>query len=202
MNIILEGNINFYEQLNNLDSDDEDENVCLLTNLPLDDNKITLPCNHSFNFFPLYKEVVNQKTGSFVGLEINRLSFNQIKCPYCRQKYDQLLPHIRLSNEMNYINGVNSPERLCMDFKDCAYIFKAGKNKGNNCPKTAFHSSKGCYCNTHQKIIYNKIKKDDSICLCKATLKSGKRKGEVCGIKIKGEGDFCKRHCSSQSSSI
>ena len=40
MNIILEGNINFYEQLNNLDSDDEDENVCLLTNLPLDDNKI------------------------------------------------------------------------------------------------------------------------------------------------------------------
>ena len=197
MNIILQDNINFFEQLKNLDSDDEEENVCLLTNLPLDDNKITLPCNHSFNFFPLYKEVVNQKTGSFVGLEINRLHFNQIKCPYCRQKVDRLLPHIRLSDQMNYINGVNSPEKLCMKFKDCSYIFKAGTNKGTSCVKTAFHSSNGCYCNIHQKIAYNKVKKTESICLCKATLKSGKRKGETCGIKIKDEGEYCKRHSSS-----
>ena len=48
MNIVLEGNINFYDELNNLDTDDEDENeaVCLLTNLPLDKNSIKLPCNH------------------------------------------------------------------------------------------------------------------------------------------------------------
>jgi hypothetical protein len=202
MNIILEGNINFYEQLNNFDSDDEEENVCLLTNLPLDENKITLPCNHSFNFFPLYKEVVNQKTGSFVGLEINRLHFNQIKCPYCRQKVNHLLPHIRLNDQMKYINGVNMPEKICMEFKECSYIFKAGKNKGNYCSKTAFHSPNGCYCNIHQKIASNKKQKTDSICLCKATLKSGKRKGEACGLKIKGEGDYCKRHSSSHSSSI
>lgn len=198
MNIIIEDNINFYEELYkpNLD-DDDDDNFCLISNMVLDENKITLPCNHSFNFIPLYKEVVNQKTGSFVGLEINRLNFNQIKCPYCRQKFNQLLPHVRLNNEISYVSGVNAPERLCMEFKQCNYIFKAGKNKGNKCNKTAFHSSIGCYCDSHQKIISNKKIKDESLCLCKATLKSGKRKGEVCGIKIKDEGEYCKRHSSS-----
>ena len=202
MNIILEDNINFYEQLNKIDSDDEEENVCLLTNLPLDENKITLPCNHSFNFFPLYKEVVNQKTGPSVGLEIDRLRFNQIKCPYCRQKVNHILPHVLLNDEMKYVNGVNTPEKICMSFKNCSYIFKTGKNKGNYCSKTAFHSPNGCFCNIHQKNISNKIKKTESICICKATLKSGKRKGELCGIKIKNEGEYCKRHSSSHSSSI
>lgn len=202
MNIILEDNINFYEQLNKIDSDDEEENVCLLTNLPLDENKITLPCNHSFNFFPLYKEVVNQKTGPSVGLEIDRLRFNQIKCPYCRQKVNHILPHVLLNDEMKYVNGVNTPEKICMSFKNCSYIFKTGKNKGNYCSKTAFHSPNGCFCNIHQKNISNKIKKAESICICKATLKSGKRKGELCGIKIKNEGEYCKRHSSSHGSSI
>ena len=196
MNIILEDNVNFYEELKNLDFDDDD-NVCLLTNLPLDDNMITLPCNHSFNFFPLYNEVVNQKTGHHIGLEINRLTFTQIKCPYCRQKYNKLLPHIRLNEKMLYISGVNSPEKICMDFKDCSYIFKSGKNKGNFCSKTAFHSSNGCYCDTHQKRVSNNKINEASQCVCKVILKSGKRKGEECGIKIKDQSEFCKRHTSN-----
>ena len=70
MNIILQDNINFFEQLKNLESDDEEVNVCLLTNLPLDENKITLPCNHSFNFFPLYKEVQMDLNHQFLFLEL------------------------------------------------------------------------------------------------------------------------------------
>lgn len=197
MNIILQDNINFYEELQKLESDDEDENTCLLTNMILDENKITLPCNHSFNFFPLYKEVINQKTGPMIGYETDRLNFDQIKCPYCRQKFNYLLPHIRLNNEMSYISGVNSPEKICMKFKNCSYIYKAGKNKGNNCNKTAFHSSNGCFCNTHQKVASNKIINIKSTNLCIATLKSGKRKGEACCAKIKGEGEYCKRHSSN-----
>lgn len=63
MNYILNNNIDFYAELNK-DSDDEssDENTCLLTDLPLDKNSIKLPCSHEFNFYPLYKEVFQQKT--------------------------------------------------------------------------------------------------------------------------------------------
>ena len=65
MNIVIDGNIDFYAELNkDTDSDDEcsDENTCLLTKLPLDKNSIKLPCSHEFNFYPLYKEVYQQKT--------------------------------------------------------------------------------------------------------------------------------------------
>ena len=49
MNIVLEDNINFYEELNKLDFDDEEEkSVCLLTDMELDNNHITLPCNHKY----------------------------------------------------------------------------------------------------------------------------------------------------------
>ena len=87
MNIVLEGNINFYDELNKIDTDDEDDNelVCLLTNLPLDQNSIKLSCNHEFNLLPLYREVVKQKTRTASSyLNTDKLAFNQIKCPYCR----------------------------------------------------------------------------------------------------------------------
>jgi len=200
MNIILEGNIDFYKELNNIDSDYEDnDDVCLLTNMPLDNNSITLPCNHKFNFFALYKEVINQKNSNNY-LEVDKLLGYQIKCPYCRQKCNKLLPHVRLNSEMSYIYGVNSPEGLCMDFHKCNYVFKSGKNKGGSCSKTAFHSDIGCYCTLHTTSIKRKMIKSttnvvvEDIITCKAILKSGKRKGEECGIKACKDSQYCKRH--------
>ena len=111
MNIILEGGVNFYDELNKSDSevDDEEEECCLITNYPLDKNSITLQCNHKFNLLPLYKEVCNQKCKAS-HLEIKKLKMNEIKCPYCRQRHNKLLPHVKLNNTMSYIHGVNSPE--------------------------------------------------------------------------------------------
>ena len=192
MNIILEDNINFYEEINKFDDDDDDDNICLLSNTPLDNNKITLPCNHSFNFIPLYKEIFNQKIKK--NFSSRKLSFNEIKCPYCRQISDKLLPHVLLNDKMAYIPGVNSPIKLCMDFKECNYMFKMGKNKGNMCSKIAFHTSNGCYCAFHHKQFINKQKSNESISLCKAILKSGKRKGEECGLRVKGSTQYCARH--------
>ena len=105
MNIVLEGNINFYEELNKLDFDDEEEKeVCLLTDMDLDKNHITLPCNHKFNFYPLYREVINQKTTSKTShLNTDKLKYTEIKCPYCRQKFDKLLPHIKIDDRISFI---------------------------------------------------------------------------------------------------
>lgn len=229
MNIVLEGNINFYDELNKLDSDDDNDNdnepLCLLTNLPLDKNSIKLPCNHEFNFLPLYKEVVQQKTRTISShLNTDKLAYHQIKCPYCRQKIDNLLPHVRLNKEMGFLSGVNAPEKMCMDFHTCTYTFKSGKNKDQCCSKTAYNNVVGCYCSTHHAYALKQEQKKSSKptitmpatilsattsdpktpvsdtgtpTLCKAILTSGKRVGQSCGSKIKCKNDsFCKRHVS------
>jgi len=204
MNIILEGGINFYDELNNIDTDDEDEKSCLLTNMPLDKNSIKLPCSHEFNFLPLYNEV-----------------FNQIKCPYCRQKFDFLLPHIRLNKDMLFCAGVNTPEALCMDYHTCEYMFKNGKRANEYCSKTAYYGVAGCYCPTHQismekkgsskkqtnividlsgdisndKSTVNAVLSNKTNVYCMAVLKTGKRLGQDCGSKTCTEStQFCKRH--------
>ena len=221
MNIILEGGINFYDELNNIDTDDEDEKSCLLTNMPLDKNSIKLPCSHEFNFFPLYNEVFHQKVKSSTShLNTDKLAFNQIKCPYCRQKFDFLLPHIRLNKDMLFCAGVNTPEALSMDFHTCEYMFKNGKHANDYCSKTAYYGVAGCYCPTHQISMEKKgsSKKQTNLVIdlshdtnnvsnvnavlsnktnvyCKAVLKTGIRLGQDCGAKTCIESThFCKRH--------
>jgi len=204
MNIIIEDDINFYEQLNNLDSDDEDVDFCLLTKMPLDKNKITLPCKHSFNFIPLYREVCIQKTHSPSHLDMDKVRMDQIKCPYCRQKFNFLLPHVRINKDVTYIYGVNKPEQLCMPFHKCRYVFNSGKQKNVQCDKTGYYDQSECYCPSHHTIMSKRnssltkskiIKNQTSVCKCKATLKAGKRIGEECGLNILTEGAvYCKRH--------
>jgi len=216
MNIVLEGNINFYDELHKLDTDDDNDNdnepLCLLTNLPLDKNSIKLPCNHEFNFVPLYKEVVQQKTRTISShLNTDKLAYHQIKCPYCRQKTDSLLPHVRLNKEIGFISGVNAPEKMCMDFHTCEHTFKSGKNKNKLCSKTAYNNVVGCYCSTHHAYALKQEQKKSSKPttinakkpikistkkpVCNAVLTTGKRAGQVCGSKIKCKTDsFCKRH--------
>ncbi len=164
MNIILEGGVNFYDELNKSDSDvdDEEEECCLITNYPLDKNSITLQCNHKFNLLPLYKEVCNQKCKAS-HLEIKKLKMNEIKCPYCRQRHNKLLPHVKLNNTMSYIHGVNSPEEYCMSLYSCEYTYKYGKNKGNTCSNNAYITVGGCYCNTHHKYMEKSSRLLDSI---------------------------------------
>ena len=88
MNYIIENNIDFFSELNKELSEDSNkintkinakigeennishtenliidnkDNICLLTHLPLEENYITLCCDHKFNYIPLYNEISNQK---------------------------------------------------------------------------------------------------------------------------------------------
>lgn len=206
MNIIIEDNIDFYKQLHELESDDEDddEQLCLLTKLPLDQNKIVLPCNHSFNLFPLYKEVCYQKLRTSTSyLETDRLNTNQMKCPYCRQKFDFVLPHVRINKKMGFLTGVNSPEKICMTpFHSCSHIFKSGKHKDIQCSKIGYYTEHGCYCMIHQTALAKRRLKTSNVYnnnhalhKCSAVLQSGKRKGELCNAKTSNqETSLCNRH--------
>ena len=180
MNIIIEDDLDFYKELNNIDTEYDDKiEYCLLTKLPLDKNKIKLSCGHEFNFVPLFNEVCKQKCKSSTSyLETTKLKYNEIKCPYCRQKQQKLLPHVKVSSNISYISGVNRPERMCMSFHTCEYVFKSGKHKGSYCANHAYHDVAGCFCKTHQTIISKKsttsVKDDCKKCI--AILKSGNEK--------------------------
>lgn len=176
--------IAFYEELmKQLSNDSGESDTCLISGERLYDGYIKLECNHSFNYNYIYNEVVRQKT-EFNTLEVQRLRTNQIKCPYCRNVQDSLLPP---RTNFQIIHGVNKPLKYCMMINNCGGILKSGARKGQACDKPCMEN----FCNYHKKYI---TKQD--ISTCNAILKSGKRKGESCKNKPKQDG-LCLRHAKT-----
>lgn len=136
----------FKDELNNIDKEDEDD-ICLISHEKKDYTYTKLLCNHGFNYKNIYKEIISQK------IDDKKLSFNklnlkvfQIKCPYCRNIQDKLLPPME---NFDLIRGVNTPSRYTMTRKTCQYIFKKGKKMGNYCGVKCL----GEYCKSHEKVI-------------------------------------------------
>lgn len=180
---IVGDNIDFYKEINNITEEDNiDTDVCLITYEPLDNTSVKLKCGHSFNYEPLYNEIVSQK----VKFKNNYLHINHIKCPFCRSLQVKLLPQIK---GFKLVTGVNSPLKYCMFLNTCQYVFKSGKRKGEKC-------AKGCndiMCKTH---INSETENEIKQC-CDAVLNSGKRKGEKCGCAV-FKFNKCKRHTKKQ----
>ncbi len=124
------------------------EPECLLTKEPLRPDHIKLECGHTFNYIPLFKEVIYQKCNKIdpkcvnndivgggidvvqgyknktyynksLSNETTRLSTNEIKCPYCRTIIKKLLPYYPYEN-VKYIVGVNYPAEMCMEGHTCS----------------------------------------------------------------------------------
>ena len=123
---IIEGNINFYDELyKSLDDEDDsnENNVCQITGLPLVDKSVILECNHKFNYDALYKEICRQKfdfktycTKNLNGKNIKKLQESKkdyfIKCPYCREIQFTILPYYQeLGLDKKY--GINSLDKNC-----------------------------------------------------------------------------------------
>jgi hypothetical protein len=159
---IIDGNIDFYKELLNDDESKTDDNVCLLTGLPLIKNHIKLPCAHTFNYEALYNEVRNQK--QFNEYNIHILQVYDIKCPYCRNVSHNLLPYVPIIKKEK-INGVNSPDKYTMNHKSCSYQLMRGKNKGDICNENGFETdNEGDLCEKHWKksiLVKNKDKEKE-----------------------------------------
>lgn len=120
---IIEGNLNFQEELYKLldeDSENEDD-LCQITGLPLKDNFVKLECKHHFNYEAIFKEIKKQKY-EFKTYDIHsltradQLKFKNsnldyfIKCPYCRNIQFTILPfYEELGLEQIY--GINSLDK-------------------------------------------------------------------------------------------
>jgi len=140
---ILNRNPNHYnndkiglDQVKDQDQDQDQDNYCLLTKEPLDNIHIKLTCGHKFNYIPLYREVVMQKTSgmSSTGYYYSHsLKRNEIKCPYCRTVQDKLLPYLEYDG-VNKTTGVNQPKTLSMSVQTCSHIeYKKGKKQSSTC---------------------------------------------------------------------
>lgn len=216
MNYYVEGNIDFYKELfeavcdNTISKPNDNDNIelCLITDQPLTENFITLSCNHKFNYLPLFEEIKRQKNINYTNyLETTHLKINEIKCPYCRSIQPKLLPYISSMGEDTLIKGVTIPKKYSMNMIKCPKVIKYGKRKGKECGKNC--DKFDGFCKTHIKLINNKevitndiINKDNNnkdgmdennLLCCTVTLKYGKRKGNNCNAKS-FKNNMCKRH--------
>jgi len=93
-----------------------DKKICYITNDELNDTSVILPCNHSFNYYPLYLEILKQKRS--IRNRLNHLSLWMIECPYCRQVHNGILPYKKMQG-VRRIKGVNSPKEWYLNTKKC-----------------------------------------------------------------------------------
>ena len=120
-----------------------EQTVCLISNEKLEDNSIKLRCNHEFNYLPLYNEVVYQKTKKIQDNSL--LKINQIKCPYCRNVGEALLPCYKYYS-VKPVRGVTYPEEHSMKFHECQHI---NVKNGKKCSGSACITPGGIFCNKH-----------------------------------------------------
>lgn len=180
------------------------DNICLISGELLKEYSVKLECGHTFNYDEIFNEVYQQKCNP-KRLETQRLRINEIKCPYCRNIQQKILP--QLDNTYELYHGVNTPLKYCMFLSNCKHIYKYGKRKGTVCAR----NTNGDFCKIHNKCTTNKkevlnINKNnvtdgtvENIHLtnnkhyCQAIIPRGKRKGMQC-LNKKKNGNYCGIH--------
>ena len=143
MNYIIEGEIDFYKELNDTSNINilDDDDICKISHDKLTYNSVKLvDCGHSFNYLPLYNDLT--------------INFNKNRgiscCPYCRTKMSKFMPFIKLDG-VTKLYGINSPASKCLPSPKCVLILKSGKNKGKPCNKPCIETEDGKKCYLHNK---------------------------------------------------
>lgn len=200
----IEDNLDFFAALKSIqgpsnafepEPDESHENVCLITNDPLNAFNVTLDCGHKFNYEPLYQEVLRQKGRLGVHNYYEKIGIHQIKCPYCRTITNNLLPYIGLHPTMKRLTGVNAPAHTCLSGVACHH---------NSCDVNAFyeHDSKP-YCLRHHNAAIKAASKSKSKSKskaipdnkCAAEIQTGKNKGKQCSLNAsQSDPPLCKKH--------
>ena len=183
----IEGGIDFYSELyKTLDDADDDQQeqqeqqeqqVCLITNESLTDRHFKMNCGHTFNYVPLYKDIVNHKTKfNVMESSVGKSKKNEIRCPYCRDKQTGVLPYyedlgLPLIEGVNvytpyvpppkcqfvYDNDyfdVNLPEHIITNPKVNICCYTGNKTILPNVVEPHF------YCTKHKKIVVSKYMKE------------------------------------------
>jgi hypothetical protein len=181
MNYCIPSGFNFYEELEkeinkNNESNNESNNqnntiknnaiddTCLIDGSKLiKESFIELNCGHKFNYINLLNDVKEDKYSrsknySYYSNAYNKLNDNQLRCPYCRQIQESILPYFPeiIPDKIRY---VNYPVYLTMGNYECDYIFKTGKNKASKCGRKCYRKQ----CHQHYKptISYDNVERTE-----------------------------------------
>jgi hypothetical protein len=152
--------------------------------------KITLPCNHSYEYSYLRPELLRQR---------KETRYSTSKCPYCRYSlHDFTLPFIHCKDEVNggmmvYDYDDFRRANILPMFK-CKYVTKSGKNKGNICSNTAHKFHCGEYCHRHYKVVCSAEEKMKHHVQCGATKKDGCQCTRSVNTSIVGNTQYCTLH--------
>lgn len=219
--------ISFFEELNNIvntdyqaqdntqdETNETNEEICLIDFTPLTENSVKLNCGHSFNYGPLYRDVIEKKRNCRQQAKDDPT----IQCPFCRRIHEGLLPvvpgydlvdnvnkkpdNIQVRNvqcthsymssmfsmyNKQYTNTYTQKEQENGRSKlnKCSYILKRGPRKGQPCNKM----QKNHFCCEH-------IKHKNYFCC--GIIKTGKNAGEYCTVPVFNNGDYCSLHMSQK----
>jgi hypothetical protein len=169
----IEGGLDFFDELyKSLDIEDNkyktenDNNLCLITNEVLTDKFVEMSCGHKFNYIPLYKDILNHKS-KFNSLESSssKLNKNEIRCPYCRKKQNNVLPYyselgLDKIDGVNYfdVNNIKNIKTCGNTIKKCEFLIQP-----ENIDLTLNNNSViFCKCSFFGSVISNDQKPDET----------------------------------------
>ena len=154
------------EELNNEHlNKEENDTICLISKENLNNTSLKLSCDHTFNYYPLYCELVHKKKQYHKNYSNTLLKLNQLQCPYCRTIINNLIPYVEMPN-VNKIYGINYPKKYVKYPNKCNYRYKSGKKKGQLCNKPCYHSN----CKNHKEVELDFTKIIDEPSLNKLTM--------------------------------
>jgi hypothetical protein len=107
------------KMLNETDDFQEDTDIhqkyCLISKMPLSEFSVKLKCGHSFNYIPLYYDLVNfKKKSNNSEKSQNRLNIDELRCPFCRSKQKGILPYYD-KLKLKKVNGINYLSPITVD---------------------------------------------------------------------------------------
>lgn len=142
-------------------ADDDHNEVCMITNLPLTETHVSLLCGHSYNYDAIFNDAKQIRKNNHI--DVRKIDCYEIQCPYCRVRQTTLLPFIS-TVKRDKVHGVN--------WIDTAKVFGSGHdfeyfpekkcewkcNEGNICGRanTIRDNSNGVvYCYPHFNHYYD-----------------------------------------------
>lgn len=154
------------DKYNNYNENQNQNDICLISQERLQYNYIILDCGHRFNYESIYNEMVYQQTKKI--LDNKSIKLNQIKCPYCRSITNNNLPYFKYYNlkKITSLNNYNRFSILNQDISNnqcnkniqninrCNYINKFKQCNNIGCIEN--NDINICRCNKH-----NQYTKDD-----------------------------------------